>query len=533
MSAAGPTPYRSEMDAARTGFAQLLHAEWTKLRTVRAWMVTAVVAAPVLVLFSWFTANGNHASVCSGPPPGTCHGQPPLPVGPGGEAVADNFYFVHRPLDGDGRITVRVTSLIGRVSTGRHAVRSGSDPLATTRPGLAPWAKAGVMVTPSLTPGSAYAAVMVTGTHGVRMQDDYTHDTQGRLGAVSKTSPRWLRLTRSGDTLTGAESTDGAHWTTISTAHLAGLPTTVQVGLVVTSPTIVTSSEAIESSYATAAFDHLGLDGAQPGAGSSGAPWIGADVGGQPDYPVLAPGSYHQAGGRFTVSGSGDIAPAVPGAGSGASTGTTGLIGAFAALIVVAVVGALFITAEYRRGLIRTTFSATPARGRVLAAKALVVAAVTFVPGLVGAIVAVGVSRRVLVHNGNALYPITTATEIRVIVGTAALIAVTSVLALAVGAILRRSAGAVAFVTVAMVVPLILALTPGLSGGIGEWLLRLTPAAGFAVQQQLTRYPQVANAYTPINGYFPLAPWAGFGVLCAWTLLALILARVLLRRRSA
>ena len=43
------------------------------------------------------------------------------------------------------------------------------------------------------------------------------------------------------------------------------------------------------------------------------------------------------------------------------------------------VIAAMFITAEYRRGLIRTTLAASPRRGRVLAAKAVVIGAVTFV----------------------------------------------------------------------------------------------------------------------------------------------------------
>ena len=38
-----------------------------------------------------------------------------LPLGPGGEAVSDSFYFVHQPLAGNGSITVRVTSLTGRI----------------------------------------------------------------------------------------------------------------------------------------------------------------------------------------------------------------------------------------------------------------------------------------------------------------------------------------------------------------------------------------------------------------------------------
>jgi hypothetical protein len=66
------------------------------------------------------------------------------------------------------------------------------------------------MIKASTTPGSAYAAMMVTGSHGVRMQDDYIHDVAGLSGTVSPSAPRWLRLTRAGDTVTGYDSLDGA-----------------------------------------------------------------------------------------------------------------------------------------------------------------------------------------------------------------------------------------------------------------------------------------------------------------------------------
>jgi ABC-type transport system involved in multi-copper enzyme maturation permease subunit len=72
-----------------------------------------------------------------------------------------------------------------------------------------------------------------------------------------------------------------------------------------------------------------------------------------------------------------------------------------------------------------------------------------------------------------------------------------------------------------------------LPAGAARWLLRITPAAGFAIQQSLPQYPQVSNAYTPSSGYYPLAPWAGFAVLCGYAALALGLAIVLLRRRDA
>ncbi len=80
--------------------------------------------------------------------------------------------------------------------------------------------------------------MMVTGSHGVRMQYDYTGDVAGLPGAVSATSPRWLRLTRSGDIITGYDSADGTHWTLVGTAQLAGLPATVQAGMFAATPPI-------------------------------------------------------------------------------------------------------------------------------------------------------------------------------------------------------------------------------------------------------------------------------------------------------
>lgn len=106
-------------------------------------------------------------------------------------------------------------------------------------------------------------------------------------------------------------------------------------------------------------------------------------------------------------------------------------------------------------------------------------------------------------------------------------------LALALGTILRRSAGAVTAVIVLIVLPYILAVASVLSPAPSEWLLRVTPAAAFAVQQTVVRYPQVSAPYTPVDGYFPLAPWAGFAVLCGYTACALGLAVYLVRRRDA
>lgn len=102
---------------------------------------------------------------------------------------------------------------------------------------------------------------------------------------------------------------------------------------------------------------------------------------------------------------------------------------------------------------------------------------------------------------------------------------------LALAAILRRSAGAVAAGIVVFVLPYIISSV--VSGGAGTWLFRLTPAAGFAVLGAFPRSSLVSYAYTSGNGYYPLSPLAGLLVLCGYAALALAVAAHLLRRRDA
>ena len=244
-------------------------------------------------------------------------------------------------------------------------------------------------------------------------------------------------------------------------------------------------------------------------------------------------GGFRATGATVAVSGSGDIAPAVGGLGGGMPVAET-LGGAFAGLIAMAVVGAMFASAEYQRGLIGVTLAATPRRGQVLAAKAVVIGAVTFAAGLAGAALAVPVGERALHAHGAFVTPAGVLTLVRVEAGTAALLAVTAVFALALGTALRRGAEAVTAVIAAIVLPYLLAVaTPLLPAAASGWLLRVTPAAAFAVQSTSVRYPQVSNVYLPFFGYYPLGPWAGFAVLCGYTALALALAAVLLRSRDA
>jgi hypothetical protein len=152
-------------------------------------------ATLVTVLIGLVPAYGNRSSCSEGPVEVAC---PTDPVGPDGQAVSDQFYVVHRPMGESGSITARLTSFTGIIT---YPPPDHDEIVA----GLVPWAKAGIIVKDGLEQGASYAALMVTGSHGTRMQHDYDHDVAGRPGGVSAGSPRWLRLTRAGDVITGYE----------------------------------------------------------------------------------------------------------------------------------------------------------------------------------------------------------------------------------------------------------------------------------------------------------------------------------------
>ncbi|WAU84693.1 ABC transporter permease subunit [Streptomyces sp. Qhu-G9] len=506
-------PYRSRLQPGRAGFVRLLRAEWSKFWTVQSWLLILVLAVAATVGISQLGASGTTDDP---------NGRPRTAFAPDGTRVDDSFRFVHRPLTGNGSVTVHVSGVEGQED---HSPE--------------PWAKAGVIIKSSTEPGSSYVALMVTPDHGVRLQWDFTHDRAG-----SSATARWLRLTRSGQELTGYESPDGRRWTKIATVRPADLPKAARAGLFVATPAHHTlrrsfggTSETAGSATATAAFDHAGLRGA-----TAGTSWTSTDVGApdpeDPDLPESGParpvpGSTQiTGGGVFTLTGQGDIAPNQ----TGGDTVQMSFQGVFVGVLFMVTLGALFITAEYKRGMIRTTFMASPRRGQVLAAKALVIGGVTFTAGLVAAALSFPLAQDRLRSNGfrPPAYPDLSLLEgpaARAIVGSAILLSLVAVLALALGAVLRSSAGAITVVVVLVILPQILAFALPLP--VAEWLLRLTPAAAFAIQQGVTYYPQVAHNCLPESGCYPLDPWHGLAVMCAYVAVALALAVRRLRGRDA
>jgi ABC-type transport system involved in multi-copper enzyme maturation permease subunit len=160
-----------------------------------------------------------------------------------------------------------------------------------------------------------------------------------------------------------------------------------------------------------------------------------------------------------------------------------------------------------------------------------VIAAVAFVVGAFAAAVAVPLGVHILNNNGNYVFPASVLTKVQIVAGAGALLALTAIAVLALGTILRTSAAAITTGIVVFVLPYIVSTYS--SGGLGTWLFRLTPAAGFSVLGVIPRSALVNAPYTMSNDYYPLAPWAGLAVLCAYAAVAFGIAALLLRRRDA
>ena len=470
---------------------QLLQREWAAFRRPGRLVAFALAAVAVIAL-GLLPAFGVQSSC-----PGPC---PVAPTAADGSTVADRFWFVHRDLDAEGSITVRLTDMTGTITY----PPPDHDEIVS---GLVPWAKTGVIIKDGTEQGSAYAAVMMTGEHGVRMQHDYKHDVAGSPGQATPTSPRWLRLTRDGDDITGYESADGEQWDEIGTATLDGLPDTVQVGLFAASPGDLTldpvgwggAVETVRFTQASGVFDQVSLEGAADGE------WRSEAVGemNQTDWEKdhRSSGSSENAG-EIIVTGTGDIGPLSD---EGFNLLRLLLLGLPIGLVLLVVVAA--------RWGART--AATDSR-QTFVAQATVLAAASFSTVLVTVGAAVLGGQAILRFREVPVPHLTLLTGTRVIVGLAVVSALCAVFTYCLGTLLRRGWAAVLGGLLLTVIPYVVATNPFLPDEVDRWILRVTPAAAFAVQQTGAEYPQVVAHFAPSNGYFPLPAWVGLAVLCAY-----------------
>jgi hypothetical protein len=97
------------------------------------------------------------------------------------------------------------------------------------------------MIRSTLTAGSAYACMGINGASGYQWQ--YRSSTGGSTTTTTSgtgTAPNiWVKVVRSGSTLTGYNSTDGATWTQVGSTTIS-LGTNVYIGFVNASGTTTT-----------------------------------------------------------------------------------------------------------------------------------------------------------------------------------------------------------------------------------------------------------------------------------------------------
>jgi ABC-2 type transport system permease protein len=192
--------------------------------------------------------------------------------------------------------------------------------------------------------------------------------------------------------------------------------------------------------------------------------------------------------------------------------------GMMIAQITAVVLGALIVTTEYGTGMIRTSFAAVPARGKVLAAKSVVVAAVLGVVGTVTALAGYFGGNFFLDREGIGMS--LDGDVLRAMYGSGLYLAGIGLFTVAVGFLLRHTAGTISIVLALMLIlGNMVNLVPG---AFGEWLTKLMPGnAGSVVATPVSFNPNL------------LDPWPGFAVFMVQTTVLLAAAYVVLKRRDA
>jgi len=132
-------------------------------------------------------------------------------TGAGIAGTADEFNYVYQPLSGDITISAKINSMIWR-----HNDTIG-----------------GVMVRETLTSGSKHAMMALTSSNGAKFRRrTATGGSTADTTQAGITAPYWVKLVRTGSTLTGYHSTNGTAWTQSGTVTLA-MSNTVYVGMAV------------------------------------------------------------------------------------------------------------------------------------------------------------------------------------------------------------------------------------------------------------------------------------------------------------
>lgn len=194
------------------------------------------------------------------------------------------------------------------------------------------------------------------------------------------------------------------------------------------------------------------------------------------------------------------------------------LRGAFFAQLAIGVLGVLMITGEYSTGMVRATMSAVPKRLPVLWAKLGVFTAVATVSMIASSFAAFLIGQALLAPTA----PHTTLAApgvLRAVIGAGLYLSVVGILGLALGFIIRNTAGAIsALFGVLLILPIIGELLPE------DWAQHVVGyLPSNAGQQLMTLHPDP----------YMLAPLNGFALFVGYAIAAIAVAAVVVKRRDA
>lgn len=194
----------------------------------------------------------------------------------------------------------------------------------------------------------------------------------------------------------------------------------------------------------------------------------------------------------------------------------------FVGQIAAYVLGVMTISTEYSTGGIRTTLTAMPRRVEILVAKAILLAVIVFVAGLATAFACFYLGDIPLRAKGVGV-GLSDPGAARAMFGSALYVSGLSVFGLALGFLLRHTAGAI---TIGLALIFIIGgLTQLIPGSVGRWLYKLMPGnAGGGI----TQFGETAK-----NADKLFAPWTGFAVFVLEVLALLIVGAILFEKRDA
>ena len=195
---------------------------------------------------------------------------------------------------------------------------------------------------------------------------------------------------------------------------------------------------------------------------------------------------------------------------------TLALAGTNLAALAVGALGVLLSAGEYSTGMVRSTYAAVPSRLPVLWSKCAVFGPIAFVVSTVGALVSFLLGSAAL-HGEKIALSLGHAGVFRCLVGAGLYLGLVGVFGVAIGVLVRNSAGGIAILAGAVLV------LPGLTGllpsSVGDTVSRYLPSN--AGQSVITLHP---------SGDSLIGPGAAVVVLAAWAAVLLAGAAYRLRR---